>query len=871
MGIVSDYLRDLIAKQVTEKRLVVWFDPERHYSDLASALTLPDTTIARYAGSFFQLRHDVAPLLEGEQPPRLVVYVPLAEDDTHDALIELTAAGVVLKPGQQPWQRNTRLSVIAKAALKDVLGVEHAQRIEKQANEGQLSLADLDRLGDHVSSPEAHGVIAVIFGTGIPDEVALKLLSGDTFDTEIAAKHAQPDLTALLGETYGIPLPPDEPLPTLRLRLARHLLCTELLASLHPPVPPQLATVNIATELAPREACLRLVRRWRQTRDLADSYADYANRVERELGLSSIPFDLAQLRDCETFAAIETALQTALETTLRDAPSTTLLDLIQQRKRDYWAQRLPDAYDRWTLSATAGNLLLCAAEIEAALQHATLSAAAILHAYTDGERPWCELDTLQRELEQQSRRFESIARHPTLEQLLTHARQRYMRVGDTLAVRYTHALVDAGFQLPGIQRQTEIYTRHVTEALRAGKTAYILVDALRYEMARIFVQSLGDWYDARLAVAAGTVPTITPIGMAALLPGAEEGVKVVPAPNGNLALHLRDTVLRDRDSRIKWLKEQVPSTAHRPTRVFATTLDALLTTQNAVKKNIEDADLILVTSQEIDAICELDNISLAHTVMDALLANLVRGVRRLSELHCKQIIVTADHGFLFSDELGSDMKIEPPGGHTCDLHRRVWIGRGGAASEAYLRAPLAAFDLDDTDLELATPWGFGAFKLPGGARAYFHGGLSPQEMAIPVVVITPTARAAALASSEGREIAWRLTLGSQKITSRVCSVQIAGQRVSLFDTALPPVRVEIRAGSDIISRLVAADYGYSEATGEIQPRFQDDDPLTIAPDTAILHIERDHLPPQRVSIHLLDATTGRELQRLDEIDLDILF
>ena len=36
----------------------------------------------------------ILPLLEGEEPPRLVVYVPLAEDETEDALIELTAAGV---------------------------------------------------------------------------------------------------------------------------------------------------------------------------------------------------------------------------------------------------------------------------------------------------------------------------------------------------------------------------------------------------------------------------------------------------------------------------------------------------------------------------------------------------------------------------------------------------------------------------------------------------------------------------------------------------------------------------------------------------------------------------------------------------------
>jgi len=31
VGIVSNYLRDLLKKQVDDKRLVVWFDPEGHY------------------------------------------------------------------------------------------------------------------------------------------------------------------------------------------------------------------------------------------------------------------------------------------------------------------------------------------------------------------------------------------------------------------------------------------------------------------------------------------------------------------------------------------------------------------------------------------------------------------------------------------------------------------------------------------------------------------------------------------------------------------------------------------------------------------------------------------------------------------------
>src|SRR5207249_621453 len=165
MGIVTEHLRGLIAKQVEENGLVVWYDPEGHYRAVAEALDLSGATVARYDGSFFKLRRQIDPLLNDSQPPRLVVYVPEDRPRTHDALIELEAAGVVIQPGQQPPNRNTRLAVVARNGLKTILGEETAAQIEKQVEMGKLSLADLDKLAINVP-----GVVALIFGTGNPEE-----------------------------------------------------------------------------------------------------------------------------------------------------------------------------------------------------------------------------------------------------------------------------------------------------------------------------------------------------------------------------------------------------------------------------------------------------------------------------------------------------------------------------------------------------------------------------------------------------------------------------------------------------------------------------------------------------------------------------
>ena len=57
LGIVIEHLRSLVAEQVEDHGLVVWYNPEGHYRDIAKDLDLPDTTIARYNDSFFALRH----------------------------------------------------------------------------------------------------------------------------------------------------------------------------------------------------------------------------------------------------------------------------------------------------------------------------------------------------------------------------------------------------------------------------------------------------------------------------------------------------------------------------------------------------------------------------------------------------------------------------------------------------------------------------------------------------------------------------------------------------------------------------------------------------------------------------------------------
>ena len=304
--------------------------------------------------------------------------------------------------------------------------------------------------------------------------------------------------------------------------------------------------------------------------------------------------------------------------------------------------------------------------------------------------PWCLLDTHHRHMERRCHTFDFdlSGGHDTLEQLVSKARERYMQVGGALAERFLRSYHGGGFKIAERLRQVETFELYVKPRLAAGKIAYVWVDALRYEMAAELAEALADDFAIELQAAVGTAPTVTEIGMAALLPGAA-GAAIVPAGESKLALRIGDVIIKDRKDRIAYLK------ASAGVSVTDVKLDDLLPSpKKKVRDAIRDAGLVLVTTQEIDALAEGDNIPLARRTMDDVLHELRRAFRVLADLGVKTIVVAADHGYLFGDELGDDMKIDPPGGETADLHRRVWVGRGGSGrSRLSARANLADFGL----------------------------------------------------------------------------------------------------------------------------------------------------------------------------------
>ena len=165
-------------------------------------------------------------------------------------------------------------------------------------------------------------------------------------------------------------------------------------------------------------------------------------------------------------------------------------------------------------------------------------------------------------------------------------------------------------------------------------------------------------------------------------------------------------------------------------------LDELLSLQpSKLAKKIDGAQVIVVRSQEIDHAGETGFTFQARQVMDTVIDNLARAIRKLAAAgveHCRR-------------DRRSWPSVLPFGSrrvHADRLRRGATrsISIAAAGSDAAERPRLVASGSTaaalgyDSDLDFVFPLGSGVFKA-GGDLAFHHGGPSLQELVIPVLTV----------------------------------------------------------------------------------------------------------------------------------------
>ena len=858
MGVISEAIEKLVGEYLRDCGLVLWFDPERHYETVVRYLRAGEGHLLVFDGSFYKLRLEVEPFLRGLDPPKLLVYLPVSWEEAQEPLAEMLAMGVDLRPGVS-GNRNTRLAVIARRALKGRVPDAMLDDLDRQIEQGGLTLAELEELaldGESTSLPTA---LTVHFGTALIGEAALNFLARPEGDAELTARKSLPDWARALSTHYGITADSNVSASSLRTDLSRQALTCELVSSVGEHLPDSLRNVIPSRNPSFAERLSSLAREWRNRRDIASSYPASSYAIGKALHLDSLDFTDSALESTETFLSLEKRLLRRVAARLESDPSA--IHVAEKRKKGFWAEQDTEVQAEWTLVLQAGRLMERANAIENVLESRTFSAPELIEQYT-GTANWAELDTLHRRMERRATSLEFAMASPAeeVEHLVHAARRRHQDVSGSVAEHFIRAWRKEGFAATGHMRQTEIYDRFVASEVGTRRVAYILVDALRWELARELPEVLGADFRTRIELAIGTAPSITEIGMAALLPSAASGLRIGGTTKVQVSLH--GQVLKNRQDRIGYLKD----------RAGVTVVDLRLEEPRNFRRKLKDLTegpaLIFVTSREIDQSGE-DEMTTAREHMERVLTHLGLALRKLAEEGVEHFVITADHGYLYGEELAESEKIDPPGGKTVLCHRRVWAGQGAAASENYMLTKVSHFGAS-SDLEMAVPWNLAGFRT-SGPTAYFHGGLSPQEIFLPVIVVdsnilTPSA---AGSSRSSKKLTWELTLGSLKITARFLSVRLQARSEGLFAEAWPTVRIEVRAGTELCAIPVSGTYGFQEATGSVALRSTEGESTTTEPNTVALMLTGKAPTRGVVSIHVMDASTGVELKKLENVEVSI--
>ena len=480
-----------------------------------------------------------------------------------------------------------------------------------------------------------------------------------------------------------------------------------------------------------------------------------------------------------------------------------------------------------------------AISVRAAVNKTAGDANAWIDAYTAlslEKRGWYRLDQAQRRLEAWVANLDDEPE----ERPLGVVRRTYEDACHAMADGFTKALAKAGWTASASLHQTRVFSEVVSE--RPKPVAYFLVDAMRFEMGVELSERLPKTSEVSVRHAVGALPSITPIGMAALQPGASGSFSVVEQ-GGKLGARIEDVFLPDLASRKKLAAARVP-------KLVDLALDELLSFQpSKLSKKLEGAQVVVVRSQEIDHAGETGFSFQARQVMDTVIDNLARAIRKLAAAGVEHAVVSADHGHLFfASDRDESMRTDAPGGDTVELHRRCWIGRGGATPPGCVRVAASALGYA-SDLELVFPTGCGVFKA-GGDLAFHHGGPSLQELIIPVLTVRTKVRESA------RPSAGPITASGlpEAVTNRIFSVTLAfGEKQMMLGATGMTVRpLLMSAGKQVGAVGMAVDAELDRATGCV--KLQPNKPITVA-----FLLTDESAASLRVVVQ--DPTTDAELYR----------
>lgn len=505
-------------------------------------------------------------------------------------------------------------------------------------------------------------------------------------------------------------------------RLSCHILMTAVTRTLRMD---NLVGLDSFISIPHQSYCYDFMSDWIHSDETRELY-DIARNVEDELRLparfSQIP--LEELTATEIFPCIDECILKKIMTDIIDQTINVdvIIDTVEKRRTMLWYA--------WVQNFYAGVLEV------AHMQKFYLDHSAGFHT-VEPHKVWKEYTSDYYQMDTYYRLFHVAfgkslnSSNPLLDDLFKHvadvveglyANWFLGNLGTNWATAAADNLKDYG-RIMEVPQQKDFYRNRVKNA---DTRVFVLIsDAMRYEVAVTLANELRQETQANVKMESceGIFPTVTKFGMAALLPHNDLTAEL--RPNGVIGV-LADGKSTEAGDRDGILKKANPSSV---ALQYKNIIKMKRADRSALVKGM---DVVYIYHNRIDETSHTDETEVFNSCQDAIaeLKNMVRII--VNEFSGTRIFITSDHGFIYTYQpLTEDAKVDKTtvSDEDIEVDRRYLITKKGAKPDYLLPVKF----LDDTQFDAFSPIGNTRIRKKGGGLNFVHGGISLEEMVVPVI------------------------------------------------------------------------------------------------------------------------------------------
>lgn len=700
---MRDQIKDGLERSFVKHRLVVWQDPEERFREDFEAIDIHKVTKVAVEKNEFALKHRV--LLE-EPDTHFLIYRPgpLPVDD-HNWLLDIELGYGLFKADKADLVR-AELNLPPRFA--DLVR-DHMAFFAAKARLGKLKtlLGETDGAADI-----RRHMLAVCAGADSNTDSIVEALLGELAQEKdvawslIERSGLANSFWAMVASRYGYKA--DDPsIQDLAQALFRGCYAMAF---------------HEATEMTADASVL--LNRWAGMVNTRPDFMALSEQIADTLdvagNLSARPLDTVV--DLHLFEAVDQAVLKALTERIenRDIPVETVRRIVQERRTSLWYDAYRDLYEA----------LLCASELQARLYDLTVPDMTLDRGVEAYAETWFKVDQIYRKFILHRGRtvyadhLERLSK--TIEHLYTdiyvpRLNAAWHRAVDNVEVWHSSRLVN----------QRRFFAAHVAPRRnRKSKVIVIISDALRYEAGEEFYRRIRmlSRFEAQLSPMLGVIPSYTQLGMASLLPNRDLRIQ----PDGQVKVDQESTTGTKKREAI------LASGAKGDTVRAVQAEDVDRMGKEDLRALIRDNDIVYVYHNVIDSIADSPSSeSEACLAVERALDQLETLVRRLAGNNANNLIVTADHGFLYQahpihEGDFNTQAIDAPG-VTHETQRFV-LGHDLSPAHGLDHFSAQRAGLEG-DMDILIPRSITRLGRKGKGSRFVHGGAALQEIVVPVVTI----------------------------------------------------------------------------------------------------------------------------------------